>query len=235
MKDRADYFIAGTDTNVGKTHVTAALLAGLLAEGIDAVVMKPVQTGANSGRRSRNLSASPDLQFCARRAGWSIDAEELCDLNPYAFPMPASPHLAARNDRKNIDPRAILAAWQRLRSRHASVLVEGAGGLVVPLTDHYDQLELIAAMGLPVVLVARPGLGTLNHTLLSLEALAHRSIAVRAVVLSDFPTTRDRIAAENLAYLRERLEPLRILALPRIRRTPLWRAGRKLLRDLSAA
>jgi dethiobiotin synthetase len=228
MNRRLDFFITGTDTGVGKTMVTAALLAALRSRGTDAVAMKPVQTGAVRGR-------SPDLDFCAKVSGWKIRRDEFDDLCPYRFPMPASPHLAARVAGRNIRPRNIIAAFRRLQQKHESVLVEGAGGLLVPLTTGFDQRDLIAELGLPVVVVCRAGLGTLNHTLLTAEALDRNGIAIAAFVLSDTGPDRSRILDNNLNFLRKKLFPNPVLSLPRVGRGRFPDAGSALLDAITRA
>lgn len=227
MTTRWNCFITGTDTGVGKTFVTAALLSALRNSGVDAVAMKPVQTGSARGR-------SPDLDFCAKVAGWRIPRGELSDLCPYRFPMPASPHLAARSAGSRIVPGKILAAFRRLEKRHESVLVEGAGGLLVPLSASYDQRDLIRALRLPVMVVARAGLGTLNHTLLTVEALRPAGIAIAAVVLSQDAPRRNQISRDNEFFLRERLAPVPVLFFPRVNRRDLSAAGRDLLQQVRA-
>lgn len=173
-------FITGTDTGIGKTTVTAALLAAARRAGIDAVPMKPVQTGC--ARRGRLVTA-PDPEWCLAAAGLTVTPREMAAICPYRFLPACSPHLAARLALASIRLPRILAALRALRRRHATVIVEGAGGVLVPLGLRLQTVDLIRATGLPVVLVARAGLGTLNHTLLSLEALRSRDIPVAGVVL----------------------------------------------------
>lgn len=226
MKRPFDLFIAGTDTGVGKTVVTAALLAALRERGLDTVAMKPVQTGALRGR-------SPDLDFCAKAARWRADAAESADLCPYHFPLPASPHLAAREAGVKIEPRKITDAFRRLRSRHEAILVEGAGGVLVPLCEDFCQRDLIAALKLPVVVVARAGLGTLNHTLLTVEALRRRRIEIAMIVLSRARRgAATAIELENQKFLRRRLDPLPVIMLPFVQRSRFAAAGRILLAGL---
>jgi dethiobiotin synthetase len=171
---RQGLFITGTDTGVGKTTLAAALLLRLRARGVDAVPMKPIQTGGT--RRAGKLTA-PDLDFCLRVAGLTA-TEAMC---PYRFAPACAPHLAARRARRPIRLRTIVAAFQRLAARHACVLVEGAGGALVPLGGGHTQLDLMRALALPVLVVARPGLGTLNHTLLTLAALRAARLKVAGV------------------------------------------------------
>ena len=222
MKSRMDFFITGTDTGVGKTFVTAALLAALRARGTDAVAMKPVQTGANRGR-------SPDLDFCAKASAWKIPADEFDDLCPYRFAMPASPHLAAKKAKRKIKPQKIIAAFRRLQKNHEAVLVEGAGGLLVPLGEDFDQRDLMQAMKLPVIVVARPGLGTLNHTRLTVEALQARRIIIACVVLSHESASADAIRSDNERFLKQKLFPIPVVAMPFVRESNFLNAGKRLL------
>jgi dethiobiotin synthetase len=225
MKRRFDFFITGTDTNVGKTFVTAVMLSALRADSVDAVAMKPVQTGAKRGR-------SPDLDFCARAAAWKFSRDEIDDLCPCRLPLPASPHLAARIARKKIEPEKIIAAFRQLQRRHDAVLVEGAGGLLVPFRDGFFQRDLISALGIPAIVVARPGLGTLNHTLLTVESLWKKKIPIAAVVLSGGSPKATTIEKDNEEFLRRFLRPVPVLVLKRIRMTEIARAGRALLDGL---
>jgi dethiobiotin synthetase len=174
-------FIAGTDTGVGKTVVSAALVSLLRAGGMDAVPMKPVQTGCF--RRGKILVA-PDLEFCLRMSGLSVSAAEQMRMAPYRFVKACSPHLAAAQAGQHIAIRRIVESFRILRKRHSFVIVEGAGGLLVPLNEQETNLDLIRALGLPVVLVARPGLGTINHTLLSLRELDRAGVITAGVVFN---------------------------------------------------
>ncbi len=225
MNRRFDFFITGTDTGVGKTIVTAAILAALRGDGIDAVAMKPVQTGASRGR-------SPDLDVCAKAAKWRIPANEFEDLCPFRFSFPASPHLAARLARRTIAPKKIIAAFHRLRRRHTAIIVEGAGGLLVPYGDAFDQGDLIAALNLPVVLVARAGLGTLNHTLLTVEALRRRKIPIALIVLSHATGGTTEIERDNETFLCKKMKPVPVVALPFLRRNNFAKAGVEMIRLL---
>lgn len=225
MKRPWDFFITGTDTNVGKTVVTAALLAALRARGVDAVAMKPVQTGS---RRDR----SADLDYCARVTGWRFSRAELEDLCAYRFRLPASPHLAAAVENREVDPELIADAFENLRAGHEAVLVEGAGGLLVPLTAGLDQTHLIRRLGLAAIVVARAGLGTLNHTLLTVEALRARDIPLAAVVLSSPRDNAGVIASDNLRFLARKLRGVRVMAFPPVRRGRFQEAGALLLAGL---
>ncbi len=175
------FFITGTDTDAGKTVAAAAVLCALRAAGVDAVPMKPVQTGCEKGDLR-----SPDVDFCLRMAGMpEPDAAEYARMVPFRYALPASPHLAARGG-EPVAIGKIVAAFRDLRSAHDAVVVEGAGGVLVPLNDNGEtMLDLMRALGLPVILVSRPGLGTINHTLLSLRELRGAGLEVAGVLFCD--------------------------------------------------
>ncbi|MDC0713684.1 dethiobiotin synthase [Stigmatella sp. ncwal1] len=211
-------FVTGTDTGVGKTQASCALLSLLADAGLEPQGFKPYESGCE------RLSAPADTMAlrAAARSQWPIEA--LC---PHRFRAPLAPGIAAR--RLGREPRweTTLAAWERLR--HGSVIVEGAGGLFVPLDSQRDIIDLIAALRLPVLLVARAGLGTLNHTALSLRALAERNVKVSAVLLSRSTPTRDPSERDNRLLLEERhglrvLGPVPFLKDPR-RRHAAFRAA----------
>ena len=192
-------FITGTDTGVGKTVVTAALLTLLRARGMDAVPMKPVQTGC---RRTRGGLRAPDLDFVLRMAGLQPPTEELSWMCPYRFAPACSPHLAARLAHTRIRLARLRASFRRLGRRHACVLVEGAGGVLAPVGGRRTMLDVMSLLRLPVLLVARPGLGTINHTLLSLAALRGAKLRIAGVVLVDTEPRRwGTLERENAAAI----------------------------------
>jgi dethiobiotin synthetase len=161
-------FVTGTDTGVGKTWVAAALAAALRDTGASVGTCKPVLTGLDEpGPHDDEL------------LGGAVVAAR--------FGPPVSPHLAAELAGTPIDPAALVAAARQAAEGRDAVVVEGAGGLLVPLADGYDMRDLAVALGLPLVVVARPGLGTINHTLLTLEAARAHGLRVAAVVLSRWP------------------------------------------------
>ncbi|MBI3621508.1 MAG: dethiobiotin synthase [Nitrospirae bacterium] len=194
------FFIAGTDTGVGKTMVAAAVAAWLRAAGYDVGVMKPIHTGC---RHPGTRQPPPDTALLMRAAGVR-DPLEL--VTPYRLRQPLSPLAAARAEGGRIDPRRLRAAYRALADRHEIVLVEGSGGLLVPVTATATMADLIRAWGLIVILVARAGLGTLNHTLLSIEAARRRRLTVGGILLNHTrpPSgSRDPSATGNAALLRE--------------------------------
>jgi dethiobiotin synthetase len=203
-------FITGTDTGVGKTFVSAAFLKALRTRGVDAVPMKPVQTGCT--RKRGGLWVADDLEFCLASAGLRSGPAERQLMAPYAFRPACSPHLAAAEAGVRIAIPRIVAACRRLTRAHEMVLVEGAGGVLVPLDSRRTMLDLMRALGFPVILVARPGLGTLNHTFLSLRALQAAGLDVAGVVLNQAtPGRPGRIEADNRRMI-EKLGRVPVLA-----------------------
>ncbi len=172
------FFITGTDTGVGKTALTAILLAAARATGSDTVAMKPVQTGVR-----RTDAPAGDLHLAACAAGWSPARAEAGILCPYRFEPACSPHLASALAGLPIQFSRIRNALKTLRTRHDAVLVEGAGGVQVPIAGRRTMLDLMVMMELPVLVAARPGLGTLNHTLLTCEAIRGRGLELGGVVI----------------------------------------------------
>ncbi len=170
-------FVTGTDTGVGKTILSACLIAAMVAEGERVRAHKPVLTGLEEppGQWPR------DHELLASAAGMS--AEEVA---PLRFGAAASPHLAAQLAGERIEPADLVAA-ARTAGREGTVVVEGVGGLLVPLTGSFTVRDLAVELGLPVLLAARPGLGTINHTLLTLEGARSAGLAVAAVVLTPWP------------------------------------------------
>lgn len=173
-------FITGTDTGVGKTVVAASLLAAARARGIHAAPMKPVQTGC-TGRGSR--LRAPDLDFCLAAADLNPAPEEQRWMCPYRFIPAASPHLAARLRGLHISKETIKAHFRKILSKYDAVVVEGAGGVLVPIDERNTMLDIMKALRIPVILVARAGLGTINHTLLSLAELRRAKLNVIGIVL----------------------------------------------------
>ena len=187
-------FITGTDTGVGKTHLTAALLTFLRTRGVDAVPMKPVQTGSRGADDLTTLLAACSMAVSDQERAW---------MNPYSFPLPASPHLAAAQAGRSISLARIESAYRHLADRHDFVLVEGAGGVGVPLTRTQDTIDLIKRLQVPVLVIARAGLGTLNHTSLACAALAAAHIPLAGILLNLMSKrTPGLIERDNREYLK---------------------------------
>lgn len=169
-------FVTGTDTGVGKTVVAAALAICLRQRGLNVGVMKPVETGV--GERGSTLSDAEGL----RAAGGAVDPVDV--ISPYRFAAPLAPLAAARQAGSAIEMDRILAAYERLAAGHALMVVEGVGGVMVPIGHHFNVRDLIARLGLPAVVVGRATLGGVNHALLTVEALRQRRIAILGIVLN---------------------------------------------------
>ena len=193
----SSFFITGTDTGVGKT-VVAGGLARLLAErGEDVGVMKPAETGW-AGPPGELPS---DARFLARAAG-AEDA--IREINPYVYREPLAPLVAARREGPEVDRTVIRQAYDALVGRHDRVLVEGAGGLSVPLTESMDMADLASFLDLPVLIVTRPSLGTLNHTFLTVHYARRCGLAVLGLVISGYRNDPSDIAEQtNPAMMEE--------------------------------
>jgi dethiobiotin synthetase len=172
-------FVTGTDTEIGKTCVAAALTAALAADGVPVGAFKPVVTGTDEPPAD---GKPRDHELLARCAGM-----ELRDVAPHTFGPAVSPHFAAELDCVSIDPEGLVACARRAADGR-TLIAEGVGGLLVPITvSGYLVRDLAVALGLPVVVVARPGLGTINHTLLTLEAARGAGLRVAGVVVTPWP------------------------------------------------
>jgi dethiobiotin synthetase len=184
-------FVTGTDTGVGKTEIACALVAAARAAGIDAVGMKPAQSGHAPGEPS-------DAERLRAASGGVEPLEALC---PYTLAAPLAPGVAARLEGRALSLERIVSQARALAARHAAVLVEGAGGLLVPLTERETFADLAVALALPVVVVARAGLGTVNHTALTVEALRRRGLRLAAIVLNRTAPTDDPSVPHNAAEI----------------------------------
>jgi dethiobiotin synthetase len=202
-------FITGTDTGVGKTVVASALAAWCRAQGADVGVMKPVATGGRYRREGRWVSE--DAVRLAEAAGtrdpWTL-------VNPVCFREPLAPWTAAQRAGMSIRLDGVLRAFRALSVRHDVLIVEGVGGLLVPLTAELTVAELARALGLPLVIVARPGLGTLNHTLLTLQCAARYRLPVAGVLLNQ----AQRPPRDAMARVAQRTNPR---VLERLGRVPI--------------
>ena len=172
----AGVFVTGTDTGVGKTVVTAALALALKRLGRSVGVMKPIETGITLSRVERSDAA---------RLRAVIESEEtLSAICPYQFEQPVAPLAAAQAERRTIDLRVIRQVYRLLVNRYDYLVVEGIGGVRVPIAPKADVMDLIGSLKLPVVVVGRAGLGGINHALLVIEALRRRRIPLIALVLN---------------------------------------------------
>jgi dethiobiotin synthetase len=179
-------FITATGTDVGKTIVTAGLVRALRNRGLNAVTMKPVQTGIPSDEAAGTAEAEPsDLDIHLLHGGYTPTEDERKLLMPYAYEPACSPHLAGRLAGRYPDVDHIVTCATQLASDHEVVLAEGAGGILAPIDEERTMLDVMVALGWPVLLVAHRGLGTINHTLLSIEALRRAGLDILGVVFNE--------------------------------------------------
>jgi len=169
-------FITGTDTGVGKTIVTAAIATAFKVCGINAGIMKPLATG-----REGTGAGLSDPEWLMSVTGVQ-DSPDL--IAPYRFSTPAAPLVAAAQAGRSIDPTRILDAFQALLPKHDCVVVEGIGGVLVPITPGVFVADLIKQMNVPALVVARAGLGSINHTLLTLECLRNRGVPILGLIFN---------------------------------------------------
>lgn len=193
------YFVTGTDTGIGKTTVSCALLRAFAAQGNSVVGMKPVAAGC---RREGDVLVSEDVELL--RGASSLDlADEL--INPYAFEPPIAPHIAAEQVGMEIELARIHEAFKKLQNQADIVVVEGVGGFCVPLNPREDTADMAVMLGLPVILVVGIRLGCLNHALLSAEAIARRGLKLAGWVANFAQVEKVNAAEQNIATLEQRL------------------------------
>jgi dethiobiotin synthetase len=184
-------FVTGTGTEVGKTVVAAAIARTHAARGETVGVFKPAVSGLEDYRDAADL---PDHELL-RMAASSTQSDR--EISPYLFQRPLSPHLAAELEAEAIDP-AVLREAARAAGEGCEFLVcEGVGGFLVPLTPEYLVRDLASELGYPVVIAASPGLGTINHTLLTLDAVRAAGLEVAAVVITPWPAEPQEIHRSN--------------------------------------
>lgn len=178
-------FVTGTDTDCGKTLIAGGIARALLKKGMNVGVMKPLATWGDPARHLgvRTKWISEDALHL-RQAAATSDALDL--INPVCFKAAMAPWPAARMEKKTIDVDRVLSAYKELCQRHDYMVVEGAGGLMVPITREFFMVDLIAKMRLAAIVVARPDLGTLNHTLLSVAMLKSRGIPLAGVIINNY-------------------------------------------------
>jgi dethiobiotin synthetase len=193
-----NYLVTGTDTDVGKTFVTSGLVRFARSKGIDCVGMKPICTGDNG-----------DVRRLVEASG-SCEPEHL--INPVWFRTPVAPYTASIIEDRLIDLAAIREAFEKLAERHASVLVEGVGGITVPISAQYDFRDLARDLRLNVIVVAANRLGVLNHSRLTVEGVRAAGLTCSLIVLNSVQADGDFSQSTNLSVL-ENLVDVPILAI----------------------
>lgn len=209
------YFISGIDTDAGKSYATGFLAREWNKNGKRTVTQKLIQTG--------NVGHSEDIDLHRRIMGISFTQEDREGLTmPEIFSYPASPHLASRLDNRPIDFAKIKQATEELSKRYDYVLLEGAGGLMVPLTEEFLTIDYIAQEQYPLIFVTSGKLGSINHTLLSLEAIQKRGIILDTVLYNLYPTVEDTTIQNDTmnfikAYLEKHFPETKFILVPEIK------------------
>ncbi|GMR04840.1 MAG: dethiobiotin synthase [Thermodesulfobacteriota bacterium] len=227
---RKNFFITGTDTGVGKTFVAAAFVEALRKAGFDVGVMKPVETGcAESGGE-----LVPGDALKLKEAARTSDPLDL--INPYRFAAPVAPCVAASMEDREIEIDKIAEAFNVLSKRHDFMVVEGAGGLMVPLTPTKTFIDLLSILKIPVIIVAPSRLGVINHTLLTVEAARRGGIDVAGIILNNPALSRGSdLSGETNAEVIERFSGAPLLAeLPFIKEKPPYKYVRGFVEQLTS-
>ena len=201
------YFITGTDTGVGKTIVAGGLAALYKNKGLDVGVMKPIATGC---KMVNNALISDDAVFLKRSAEVD-DAYEL--INPVGLEQPLAPTIAARLSNTRIDLEKIRMDYDSLCERHEYLIVEGIGGLLVPIDEYYFVVDLANEMELPLIIVCRPNLGTINHTLLTVSYAREHGLDVKGIIVNESVENCDDVVKKTNADEIKRLTNLPILGM----------------------
>ncbi|HVE38996.1 MAG TPA: dethiobiotin synthase [Planctomycetota bacterium] len=196
------FLVTGTDTGVGKTVVTGGIAAALARAGADVGVMKPFATGAI---RVRGKLVSEDALFLQKASGMQ---DPLDRINPICLKPPLAPSMAAEVVKKRIDFRLVQQAYRELCARHSTMIVEGVGGLLVPLLIGFTVADFARRLKLPILIVTRPALGTLNHTALTVHAARSYKIPILGLVINHARSGRRGLA--------ERLNPAALRKLTRV-------------------
>lgn len=192
-----NFFITGTDTDAGKTYVTSLLTRSLRKAGMDTVAMKPLCCGEPGDTLELQAAADNELT--------------MMEVTPVSYKAPLAPIEAARLEDRSFDPADVMETFARLRASHRSLLVEGVGGWLVPITADYSSADLAKEMNLPVLLVVRNKLGTLNHTLLTLESIKSHELTCGGIVLNNHPADEGDLAREGNRRLLPTLTDVPIL------------------------
>ena len=203
-------FISGIDTDIGKTYATGMIAKALMQQDINVITQKLVQTGVSVNSASGKINIADDIVTHRQLMGIPLQP---CDFDsttcPYRYEKPASPHLAAKLANTVLDPEIITKSTQQLQENYDVVLLEGAGGLLVPITERLLTLDYITKQGYPVILVTSGRLGSINHTLLSLEAITSRGLKVHSVIYNHIHDSADNtdteIANSSIDYLKNYL------------------------------
>ena len=206
------FFITGTDTGVGKTIISAALIKAAHMLGLKACGMKPIETGCKQreNRKGNDSLIPPDGTFLREITG----TDESIDLiTPVRFENPLAPLPASEIEDKPIDLDKIKTAFRELSSRYDVIIVEGIGGLLVPIKREYFVIDLAKYFGFPIIVVSKPGLGTINHTMLTVNYAIKEGLDVAGIIIN-YTRPPEKILAENTnPEIIKRLSPVPVLGI----------------------
>lgn len=186
-------FVSGIDTDAGKTYATGFLAKQFMEQGKKVATLKFIQTGCTG--------SSEDIEVHRKIMGVELPEDKDLTTAPIIFSYPASAQLAARLDNRDIDLAKVDEAVEKLKANYDVVLIEGAGGLMVPITDEFLSIDYPSTRNIPVILVTNGILGSINHTILSLEALARRGIKIEAVAYNTHFDKDPVIAADTFSFI----------------------------------
>jgi len=206
LPKKSGLFITGTDTGVGKTLIAGAIARILTDAGLKVGVFKPIATGCN--RRWEGL-VSYDTEFLADCANSDLS---LSTITPVGYVTPAAPIVSAAREGHPIDFDSIASAYKDICENSDLIIVEGIGGVRVPLTAEFDVLNLAVEFGLPVVVVARPNLGTINHTLMTIDCIRAAKLKIAGVVINGFNATEATLAEDTAGQVITQCSGVNILA-----------------------
>ncbi len=206
------FFITGTDTGVGKTIVAGIIINILKAHGLKTCAMKPFETGC---LKEGDLIIPSDGLFLKEMAGME---ESLNYVTPVSLEKPLAPMVAAELEGVDLDLEPVWKAYEYLKKRYEAIVVEGVGGLLVPIKKDYFVIDLIKGFGLPVIVVSRPTLGTINHTLLTVRALLSEGLSVKGIIFNYSMPPEGSIAEETNPQVISRLTDVPVLGvIPHLR------------------
>ena len=201
------FFITGTDTGIGKTVVAEGLIRAMKAKGLSVCPMKPVESGCSL---KKGVLFPPDAVTLLKASGAD---ETLDDVNPYRLRNPIAPSVAAEFEGVKIEKKKIVSSYKRLSKKYDITIVEGAGGVMVPVYKKYLFLDLAKDLGLPLLIVARPGLGTINHTLLTIEAAKNRGLDIAGIVINYAMKTKKGLSEKTNPEVIEKLGEVPVLGI----------------------
>lgn len=198
---KTTYFISGIDTDAGKTFATAWLAKKWKEEGKNVITQKFIQTGCRG--------ISEDIESHRRLMGLPLqEVDHDGTTCPIILSYPASPHLAAKIDNYEINLDLVRRSTRKLHERYDIVLLEGAGGLMVPVTEDYNTIDYIVEEGLPLIFVTSAKLGSINHTLLALDACTRRGICIESIIFNNYPAQDSRMLEDSREFIKKKVRQL---------------------------